>query len=160
MKYVFFVFVLGLMALTSCRERDTLVIDQSVRDEQILQEYFRTNNLRPVRTASGLYYQVLRASPTGQQATNDSVMVVHYQGRTLYGDIFDSSYYRNTPFQFRLGRGEVISGWDEGVKLMRQGEQFRLFIPSGLAYGPRTASPLIGPNSILVFDIELNDIKP
>jgi FKBP-type peptidyl-prolyl cis-trans isomerase len=103
---------------------------------------------------------------TGQEAESGRRVTVHYTG-WLYdaaaadrkGRKFDSSRDRNDPFEFKLGAGEVIRGWDEGVAGMKVGGQRTLTIPSDLGYGRRGAGGVIPPNAVLVFDVELLDVK-
>lgn len=109
-------------------------------------------------TASGLQYLVLRDG-NGPRPLPTQKVRVNYEGRLLDGTVFDSSYKRNQPAEFPLDR--VIKGWTEGLGLMPVGSKYRLFIPSEIAYGatPRAGSP-IGPNAVLVFDVELLNILP
>ena len=103
-------------------------------------------------TESGLQYKVITAG-TGAQPTFESRVEVHYRGRLLDGTEFDSSYKREVPAQF--GVGQVIPGWTEALQLMKEGAKWELYIPSHLAYGPGGAGQLIGPNSTLIFEVEL-----
>lgn len=105
-----------------------------------------------VTTASGLQYQVITEGAGTSPGATDKV-TVHYQGTTIDGKEFDSSYKRGAPITFPLNG--VIAGWTEGLQLMKQGGKSRLFIPSSLAYGERGAGRDIGPNSTLIFDVEL-----
>ena len=109
-------------------------------------------------TASGLQYIALREG-NGPRPTPSQKVRVHYEGRLINGTVFDSSYKRNDPAEFRLD--QVIKGWTEGLGLMPVGSKYRLFIPSDLAYGatPRPGGP-IGPNATLIFDVELLNIVP
>jgi len=91
-------------------------------------------------------------------AAGDTV-TVHYTGRLINGQVFDSSVDRGDPLVFPLGQQLVISGWEEGLALMRKGEKATLIIPSDIAYGARGYSPGIPPFSTLLFDVELVDIK-
>lgn len=103
-------------------------------------------------TASGLQYEVLREGNGQKPSGATSRVTVHYEGRLINGQIFDSSYRRNQPATF--GLNQVITGWTEGVQLMSQGAKYRFFIPSELGYGARGAGS-IPPNSTLIFDVEL-----
>lgn len=103
-------------------------------------------------TASGLQYEVLKEGTGKQPSASDSV-TVHYTGKLIDGTVFDSSVERGAPATF--GVTQVIPGWVEALQLMKEGAKWRLFIPSNLAYGPNGAGNIIGPNSTLIFDVEL-----
>lgn len=103
-------------------------------------------------TASGLQYEVLEEG-TGKQPTAQDQVTVHYTGKLIDGTVFDSSVERGQPATF--GVTQVIPGWVEALQLMKEGAKWRLFIPSNLAYGPNGAGNVIGPNSTLIFDVEL-----
>ncbi len=105
-----------------------------------------------VVTESGLQYQVLTAG-TGASPTEADHVTVHYQGSLLNGNVFDSSYERGEPVTFPVTG--VIPGWVEALQLMKEGAKWRLWIPGELAYGDRGRAPQIGPNAVLVFDVEL-----
>lgn len=107
-------------------------------------------------TDSGLQYQVLRAGTGPSPALSDRVEV-HYRGALIDGSEFDSSYARDEPARFPVAG--LIPGWQEALQLMRVGDHWRLFVPSGLAYGKRSPSPEIPPNSTLVFEMELLAIE-
>ena len=111
-----------------------------------------------VTTASGLKYVDL-VEGTGASPQIGQTVSVNYLGTLENGTKFDSSYDRNTPFQFILGSGSVIKGWDEGIKSMKVGGKRKLIIPSELGYGTRGSPPKIPPNSTLLFEVELLDVK-
>ena len=118
------------------------------------EKFLADNTAKPgvTTTASGLQYQVFTEGSGASPKASDSV-TVHYKGTTIDGKEFDSSYSRNAPATFPLNR--VIAGWTEGLQLMKEGGKYRFFIPSNLAYGERGAGRDIGPNSTLIFDVEL-----
>ena len=105
---------------------------------------------------SGLQYQVLKAGDGPSPGPNDRVRT-HYHGTLINGEVFDSSVRRGEPAVFPVGA--VIRGWTEALQKMRVGDKWKLFIPSELAYGPQGRPPVIGPNSVLVFEIELLGIE-
>lgn len=110
------------------------------------------------QTPSGLRYRD-ETQGTGPEAKPGDRVTVHYTGTLENGTKFDSSRDRGEPFVFGLGAGKVIRGWDEGVAGMRVGGRRTLWIPPELGYGTRGAGNLIPPNSPLVFDVELLEIR-
>lgn len=110
-----------------------------------------------ITTKSGLQYQVLKEG-SGQKPKATSRVKVNYEGRSLDGTVFDSSIARNHPVEFQLS--QVIAGWTEGLQTMKEGGKTRFFIPANLAYGEVGAGDSIGPNSTLIFDIELLQVLP
>lgn len=96
---------------------------------------------------------------TGKEAKSGATAVVHYTGWLTNGQKFDSSVDRNQPFEFLLGRGQVIKGWDQGVATMRVGDKVKLTIPPEMGYGTRGAGGVIPPNATLIFEVELLDVK-
>jgi FKBP-type peptidyl-prolyl cis-trans isomerase FklB len=109
-----------------------------------------------VTLPSGLQYKVLTASE-GPKPTAFNTVTCHYHGTLLNGTIFDSSVQRGKPASFPLS--QVIKGWTEGVQLMSVGSKFRFSIHPSLGYGDRQVGPHIGPNSTLIFDVELISIN-
>ena len=103
-------------------------------------------------TPSGLQYEVVKEG-TGRQPKASDTVRCHYEGRLIDGTVFDSSYHRGVPADF--GLRQVISGWTEGVQLMKEGAKYRFFIPYNLAYGERGAGADIPPYAALIFDVEL-----
>lgn len=113
----------------------------------------------PTKTASGLKYWDLKKG-TGAVAVPGMTVRVHYTGwLASNGKKFDSSVDRNEPFEFPLGAGRVIKGWDEGVKGMHVGGKRRLEIPPDLGYGAQGAGGVIPPNATLLFDVDLLGVK-
>ena len=111
-----------------------------------------------VTTASGLVIEDIEVG-TGAEAVAGKNVQVHYTGWLTDGRKFDSSKDRNDPFQFPLGQGHVIKGWDEGVQGMKIGGARKLTIPAHLGYGARGAGGVIPPNATLVFEVELLDLQ-
>ena len=109
-------------------------------------------------TSSGLAYKIIKKG-TGAKAEAGKTVSVHYTGKLSNGTKFDSSYDRNQPIEFELGRGRVIKGWDEGISLLNVGSKATFIIPPDLAYGARGAGGVIPPNATLIFDVELVEIK-
>ena len=105
-------------------------------------------------TKSGLKYQIINKK-NGKKPISGDFVKVHYEGKLLDETIFDSSYKRNEPIEFKVGIGQVIPGWDEGIMLLNKGEKARFIIPSNLAYGDSGAGGVIPPNATLIFDVEL-----
>ncbi len=105
-------------------------------------------------TPSGLQIQEVKIGD-GEEAVGGRGVAVHYTGRFQDGKVFDSSVERGKPFEFILGKGMVIKGWDEGVLGMKVGGKRKLIIPSALAYGEQGAGGVIPPNATLEFDVEL-----
>ncbi len=120
-------------------------------------DYLEANGKRPeiITTPSGLQYEVLTEGNGPRPAAGDQVKV-HYTGRLIDGTVFDSSVERGEPATF--GVTQVIPGWVEALQLMPAGSKWRLHIPSALAYGPQGAGGIIGPNSTLIFDVELLEV--
>ena len=109
-------------------------------------------------TPSGLRYKILQEG-NGKKAEKGTMVSVHYKGQLLDGQVFDSSYQRKQPIDFTIGIGQVISGWDEGIQLLKVGDKARFVIPSNLAYGSAGAGGVIPPDATLIFDVELMDVK-
>lgn len=130
-------------------------------DEKLLQDYFTKNNLKPTKTASGLYY-IIEKPGTGSNIAAGQQVTMNYTGKTLDGTPFDSNvdpkFQHVEPFTFAVGQGQVIPGWDEGVQLLKKGSKAKFFIPSPLAYGAQSPSADLPANSVLVFDVEVKEV--
>jgi FKBP-type peptidyl-prolyl cis-trans isomerase FklB len=118
------------------------------------QDFLEANKNKPgvVALPSGLQYEVITEG-TGPKPTASNNVTCHYHGTLIDGTVFDSSVKRGQPATFPLNR--VISGWTEGLQLMPTGSKWRFFIPPALGYGDRQVSAQIGPNSTLIFEVEL-----
>ena len=115
-------------------------------------------NPNTVTTASGLQY-IDQVEGDGPSPNPGQTVVVHYTGTLTNGQVFDSSVERGKPFSFKIGVGQVIKGWDEGVGSMKVGGKRQLIIPPDLGYGSRGAGGVIPPNATLIFDVELLEVK-
>ena len=122
------------------------------------QEFLAANKLKPGVTElpSGLQYEIITEG-TGPKPKASDTVTCHYHGTVIDGSIFDSSVQRGKPASFPLSA--VIKGWTEGVALMPTGSKWRFFIPPHLGYGDRQISAVIGPNSTLIFEVELLSIN-
>ncbi len=127
---------------TSVTENKTLIASKDMSDANT------------VTTPSGLKYVELQEG-TGATPQKGQKVTVHYTGTLEDGTKFDSSRDRNQPFDFKLGAGQVIKGWDEGLSTMKVGGRRQLIIPPELGYGSRGAGGVIPPNATLIFDVEL-----
>ncbi|MDM8538270.1 FKBP-type peptidyl-prolyl cis-trans isomerase [Desulfobacterales bacterium HSG17] len=109
-----------------------------------------------IETSSGLQYRIIEQG-TGKTPTASDTVETHYEGKTIDGNIFDSSIKRGTPITFPVNG--VISGWQEALQLMKEGAKYELFIPYNLAYGPNGSGSAIGPYETLIFDVELISVQ-
>lgn len=124
------------------------------KDHEIIKAYAEKEGLTYEISENGLAY-IIEEKGTGREAEAGKQVSVHYRGSLLNGQQFDSSFDRGQPFSFRLGEGQVIQGWDEGLTLFSEGGKGTLLIPSLLGYGHRGAGGVIPPNAVLRFDVEL-----
>ena len=122
------------------------------------EEFLESNKQKPgiVALPSGLQYEIIMEG-TGPKPTATSKVTCHYHGTLIDGTVFDSSVRRGQPATFPLN--QVIKGWTEGLQLMSTGSKWRFFIPPNLGYGDRQVSAQIGPNSTLIFEVELLGIS-
>ncbi|TAG96674.1 MAG: FKBP-type peptidyl-prolyl cis-trans isomerase [Oscillatoriales cyanobacterium] len=140
----------------SLNKNSLLVADATLPDVSptITENKMTENTEKIVSTDSGLKYVELKQGDGATPKTGQTV-VVHYTGTLEDRTKFDSSRDRNSPFQFKIGVGQVIKGWDEGVGTMKVGDRRKLIIPPDLGYGARGAGGVIPPNATLIFDVEL-----
>lgn len=140
---------------TAMEERQRAEVSEKGKMNKAAGEAFLAENCKRTdvkTTPSGLQYEVVEEGNGSQPSATDRVMV-HYTGRLIDGTVFDSSVERGEPATF--GVNQVIPGWVEALQMMKEGSKWRLFIPSQLAYGPGGAGGAIGPDSTLIFDVEL-----
>lgn len=137
----------------------TLIFDIEVIAVKEAPKPFDTRGKDTLVQPSGLKIIKVKENPSGVQAAPGKMAVVHYTGYFENGEIFDSSLERDKPFQFLLGSGQVIRGWDEGIALLKTGEKARLIVPYPLAYGEQGYPGVIPPKATLIFDVELVEVK-
>ena len=164
-----------LIALTACGERGEPAPEEAVEDTLAAETGSTTTpGQAPLAseyaaepgvdlgamevTESGLYVLDVREGE-GAEAVSGNSVVVHYTGWLDDGKKFDSSVDRGRPFEFQVGTGQVIKGWDEGVATMKVGGKRKLLIPPDLGYGARGAGGVIPPNARLTFEVELLGVK-
>jgi len=138
------------------RQKQMAAISEKNREDGAAFLAANKNKEGVVTTDSGLQYKILTQGEGSTPKQNDRV-TVHYSGTLLDGTEFDSSYKREKPATFQVNG--VIRGWTEALQMMNVGSKYRLFIPADLAYGQRGAGRKIGPNSMLIFDVELLSIE-
>ena len=154
-------YIVGLKNIMTADEMNAIQAEKArvLQEEEsgLREAYLKENYPDAQPTESGLYYIRTKKGKGKTPQVGQSVSV-HYTGTLLDGTKFDSSVDRGTPFEFPLGQGRVIKGWDEGIALMKKGESGILVVPSDLGYGARPSGP-IPPHSTLVFEVELLDFK-
>jgi len=146
-------------AMASLQEQmKAKMIQKSRKNLERANDFLKTNKDKEgvQTTKSGLQYQAIK-SGSGKTPALTSTVKVHYEGKLLDGKVFDSSIARGEPIEFPVNG--VIPGWTEALQRMKVGDKWKLFIPPGLAYGERGAGSDIGPNELLVFEVELLDVK-
>ncbi len=145
-----------VLDILSKEQYDAILAEQAAfnPEELSIKDYITKNNLTATRLPSGLYYAIEKQG-TGQQPKPGDKVKVNYTGRLLDGTEFDSSLKPGRePFEFTIGQGQVIKGWDEGIPMFKVGGKGKLLIPSALGYG-ENGTGNIPPGSVLIFDIEL-----
>ena len=155
-------FEIKLLAIQSIKEieKEQQQINISSEQEELkyLDHYLKITNTTVKPSPSGLYF-IEQIKGTGKKAIAGKKVIVHYTGSFTDGRVFDSSLKRSQPFEFKLGVGEVIPGWDEGISKMAEGGHATLVIPSKLAYGDKGYGEIISPFTSLVFEIDLIEVK-
>jgi len=131
---------------------------QLFEDISLIDLHLEESGIIAMELESGIRY-IIQEPGNGIKPEKGDNVVVHYTGYLLDGTRFDSSHDKNDPYEFKLGFGNVISGWEEGVAEMSIGSKYTLYIPSTMAYGEKGLGDMIEPNSVIIFDLELLDIK-
>ncbi len=141
-------------------QKEQAELEKKMQKEEpaTIKNYIKQNGITAKPTAGGLYI-IVKEKGTGAKVTKGKEVTVHYTGRLLDGTVFDSSVERGTPFSFKIGEGQVIQGWDQGLLGQTVGTKLQLIIPSAMAYGSRGAGGTILPYSPLEFDVEIISVK-
>ncbi|MFH0999752.1 MAG: FKBP-type peptidyl-prolyl cis-trans isomerase [Bacteroidota bacterium] len=141
------------------KQKEELAVKESLKlkEPSLIAKYIADNNITVKPTESGLYF-ISTTEGTGENPVSGNKVKVHYTGTLLDGTKFDSSVDRGQPFEFILGQGQVIKGWDEGISMLKVGGKATLILPSSIAYGDRQAGAVITPFSPLKFEVELLEI--
>lgn len=145
-KFIVLLLLIVAISIPACSQKEAKSASEKASESQAISG--------AVKTASGLSYTDI-VKGNGDAPTSGKNVTVHYTGTLEDGKKFDSSVDRGQPFVFRIGAGEVIPGWDEGIMSMRVGGKRKLVIPSQLGYGAAGAGGVIPPNATLIFDVEL-----
>lgn len=156
-KMIFYVKIHNIQTLEELElEEKALQVAAEQKESQAIEDYLAANNLALEPTSTGMYF-ILNKKGNGRKAEAGKSVTVHFTGMYLDGTKFDSSYDRNKPVEFTLGYGQVITGWDEGIALMKVGDEATFIIPSYLGY--REGRGQIPPYTPLLFDVKLIDVK-
>ncbi len=169
-KYIFAGLLVALVSLRTLAQNPKIpsaagyerkLAAQKTIDERKLKDYFAKKNIEPLRAAPGIYYTISKEG-TGKKILAGETVTLNYTGKLLDGTVFDSNtdpkFRHVEPYVFETGKGSVIRGYDKGVQLLRKGAKAVLYIPSGLAYED-SERPLIPPNSILIFEVEVLNVS-
>jgi len=148
----------GDRAMGSIPANSTLIFDVELLDFTEGVRQWDGKGKDTITTASGLKYMIIKENKTGQKIEAGNQATVHYSGYFKDGKMFDSSVERGQPFKLKVGKGQVIKGWDEGLALLRKGEKAKLFIPYQLGYGEQGYGP-IPAKAELIFDVEIVDVQ-
>ena len=147
----------ALFMLAACQPGETAPAPGAAEARAFLAANAREEGV--VTTKSGLQYRIVRAGPKDRPTAREGDEVkVHYEGKLLDGRVFDSSYQQGTPAVFTVG--QLVEGWNEALQLMRPGDELVLWVPPELGYGEEGAPPVIPPNAVLVFRMEMLDVLP
>lgn len=158
-KLVFYVKLLNIMAPEEVqKEFERYKTRQVLNEKNLLVEYLKNNNIDVEPTNSGLYF-ISQNNISGKKPQNGDSVYVHYSGKLINNQPFESTYRNNKPFGFIYGDENFIDGWTEGIGLMHQNEKALLIIPSKIAYGEKGVTDIIPPFSTIIFDVHLLKIK-
>jgi FKBP-type peptidyl-prolyl cis-trans isomerase len=152
-------------ARSNMAKKDSLnAVLQMKKDNESLEGYFKSKGIKPIKAPMGTFIDILKKG-TGKNASGKDIIKVNYTGKTLAGKVFDSNtdkaFGHTDPYAVNLSeKGNVIAGWDEGLLYLNKGAKAVLYIPSPLAWGTSGSGADIGPNDIVVFDIEVVSIVP
>lgn len=156
---VILILIGGMYFLDKKSSRENLQEENKPEIKEQAQENVQDEQLANNENNMGLDIKVIQEGTGERMTKSGDTIAVHYTGKLTDGTKFDSSVDRGTPFEFTIGKGMVIQGWDQGLLDMKVGEKRILTIPAEMGYGARGAGSAIPPNATLIFDVELVSIK-
>lgn len=156
---VILILIGGMYFLDKKSSRENLQEENKPEIKEQAQENVQDEQLANNENNMGLDIKVIQEGTGERMTRSGDTIAVHYTGKLTDGTKFDSSVDRGTPFEFTIGKGMVIQGWDQGLLDMKVGEKRTLTIPAEMGYGARGAGSAIPPNATLIFDVELVSIK-
>ncbi len=152
------IFIIKTGAKNNSKPANNLA-EEIVWEDNLNLDKFNANNIKQTPLSDKLQIEIIRSGHGDRESKSGDKLEVNYTGWLTDGTKFDSSYDRGTPFVFTLGAGEVIKGWDQGLRGMVVGEKRKLIIPANLAYGKQGNGEIIPSNAILIFEVELLKIE-
>jgi FKBP-type peptidyl-prolyl cis-trans isomerase FkpA len=143
-------------------KNNTKLQDQLKKDIAAIQAHLSANNIQAQKTKNGAFVQIITQG-NGPAAVKGKFVSLKYKGTNMAGKVFDTnmdtSFKHTDPLTFVVGTGQMITGFDEGVQLLKKGDKARIYIPSSLAFGPKPSSPNLGPDENVIFDVEVLDVE-
>jgi FKBP-type peptidyl-prolyl cis-trans isomerase FkpA len=138
------------------------MVQKKEEEAKFIEDYLASKNIKTVKSPKGVYVQVINEG-TGAKADSGKFVAVMYRGSTFKGKVFDTnmdtSFHHTDPITFTIGRREMVDGFEEGIKYLREGGQAIIYVPGVLAYGPQSRPPDIGPYENLIFELRLVSVK-
>ncbi len=159
MKNSLYILALVLF-LWNCKSEDTVLLSENIdlREDRIIRDYLKENNLSAQKTSSGIYYRITKLG-SGLRANIGDSIVADYVAKEIYGQIFESSYITKVPQKFRLGARKSPSlAWEEIPSLLTKGEKATFYVPSGLARETGTKNQFFPPQAVIIFEVELTNL--
>lgn len=159
MKNSLYILALVLL-LWNCKREDTVLLSENIelREDRIIQDYLKENNLTAQKTSSGIYYRITQLGSGSRPSTGDSI-VADYVAQEIYGQVFESSYITKVPQKFRLGIKKSPSlAWEEMPTLLTKGEKAIFYVPSRLARETGSKNSFFPPQVVIIFEVKLTEL--